>query len=358
EGARVVNASLSGEGSSPVLSQAVESSPETLFVVAAGNSGRDTDRGIAEFPCNITAPNLLCVAAGNQFDGRASFSNFGAESVDLAAPGVNVLSTVPTLAASDGYDHMNGTSMASPHVAGVAALAFAQQPTASVADVRGAILRGADSKGSFEGLTVTGRRLNARGTLDLITGAVVPPSATITRGPTATTRTRTPGFAFASDQPGSEFECQLDGGAFHQCGSPHAPGPLPDGRHTFAVQATEAEGLAGPADERAFKVDAAPAMRISNRAVTIRNGRARVALTCPATEISGPCEGSLRLKTARKLASGGKKRRVSLGSQAFRVAAGRTKEVSVSLPRTGRRLVKRRGQVLVKATAAARDQLG
>lgn len=96
-GADIVNASLSGSGTVQAVQDVVEDHPNTLYVVAAGNTsptGVDIDNGATRFPCNVTAPNLICVAATDQNDNRASFSNYGSTSVDLAAPGVGVRSTL------------------------------------------------------------------------------------------------------------------------------------------------------------------------------------------------------------------------------------------------------------------------
>ena len=93
-GAQIVNASLSGEGEAPLIEAAIEAAPDTLFVVAAGNEGSDND-AVPNFPCSNTSPNLICVAATDQSDELAGFSNYGGESVDLAAPGVDVNSTMP-----------------------------------------------------------------------------------------------------------------------------------------------------------------------------------------------------------------------------------------------------------------------
>jgi len=90
-GARVVNASLGGEGYSQAIADAVAGAPETLFVVAAGNDAVDVDAS-PRYPCALTAANLICVAATDQSDGLAAFSNTGAASVDLGAPGRNILS--------------------------------------------------------------------------------------------------------------------------------------------------------------------------------------------------------------------------------------------------------------------------
>lgn len=97
-GLRVVNASLGGPGESEAIKDAIRLSPGTLFVIAAGNSGIDHDEaGMPKFsPCDVEAPNLICVAAIDNIGGLAGFSDYGARSVDLAAPGVDIMSTIPT----------------------------------------------------------------------------------------------------------------------------------------------------------------------------------------------------------------------------------------------------------------------
>jgi len=94
-GARIVNASLGGPGGSSTLHQPILDHPDTLFVVAAGNAGRNNDplSSTSEFPCSFNDDNVICVAATTPSDGLASFSNFGTASVDIAAPGTTVLST-------------------------------------------------------------------------------------------------------------------------------------------------------------------------------------------------------------------------------------------------------------------------
>ena len=353
EGAKVVNASLGAEGGPEPSSMkaAIDAAPNTLFVVAAGNGGADgvgdnNDGGTAHWPCNHTSANLVCVAATTRTDARSVFSNFGTSSVDLGAPGSEIVSTwlthtskfadgfeantgwfagvgpgppfgtacsgpspantwartgeaadtgavsaadspggnyvdcqnnwfrapVPVsfagsagcnvayrlrlatepgfdyfvvdastdltftqdeevaawtgstgatwfsfaedLSALDGqanvwvrfglesdetvssfdgahvdgvdircvgtnytassYESIQGTSMATPHVAGVAALAWAKNPAVSVADVKTALLTGGDSIASMSGTTVSGRRLNAAGTLALIPASATP----------------------------------------------------------------------------------------------------------------------------------------------------------------------------------------
>jgi thermitase len=94
-GAQIANVSISGVGNDEAVTQAITSHPNTLYVVAAGNDGNDNDRQ-PRMPCNITAANLICVAATDRQDHLAEdFSNYGAASVDLGAPGTAILSTQP-----------------------------------------------------------------------------------------------------------------------------------------------------------------------------------------------------------------------------------------------------------------------
>ncbi len=127
-----------------------------LFMAAAGNSGINND--ITPFyPASYTESNVIAVAATTSSDGLASFSQYGATSVDLGAPGYDILSTVP----GSKYAMKSGTSMATPHVAGVATLLWNAWPEARLQDIQDAILRGTDPIPALSEKTVTGGRLNA-----------------------------------------------------------------------------------------------------------------------------------------------------------------------------------------------------
>ncbi|HUA74920.1 MAG TPA: S8 family serine peptidase [Solirubrobacteraceae bacterium] len=179
-GARVVNVSISGPPSAAVH-QAIASHPETLFVAAAGNSGADADADGAGdyYPCADPSPNVICVAASDPSDALASFSDYGARSVDLAAPGVHIASS-----AHGGYAaQFGGTSFAAPLVSGVAALAFAERPVAAAAQVKQAILGSVDVRPGLAGKTVTGGRLNAYKALLALAALLPAPPPANTKAP-------------------------------------------------------------------------------------------------------------------------------------------------------------------------------
>jgi subtilisin family serine protease len=153
-GLRVVNASLGGAGDLDALFQPIfDAHPGTLYVVAAGNNGQDLDHGGLFTPCQVPSANVLCVAASDQNDERASFSNYGAASADLFAPGVNIVSTYN----DGGYVAMGGTSMATPHVAGEAALLLSADPSLTTAQVKAALLAGTETRPGLAGYAGHGR---------------------------------------------------------------------------------------------------------------------------------------------------------------------------------------------------------
>ncbi len=165
-GARVVNISIGGPYSA-VVEDAIADHPDTLFLVAAGNVTADDDYGPgASYPCASPQPNVVCVAASTVSDGLASFSNTGARTVDLAAPGQQIVA----IGLNGGLLSWNGTSFPAPMATATAALALSIAPSATTAQLRGAILGGVESRPAFQGGTVTGGRLNAYYALQLILG--------------------------------------------------------------------------------------------------------------------------------------------------------------------------------------------
>jgi thermitase len=161
-GAMISNNYWGGRGSSLALQQAISRADATghLFVAAAGSDGTNNDT-TAHYPSTYTNANIISVAATDNNDRLASFSNFGASSVDLAAPGVNILSTLP----GNRYGSYSGTSMATPHVTGVAALLKSQNPTLCDGQLKAQNLQFVESKNSLQGKVATGGRLNAAASL-------------------------------------------------------------------------------------------------------------------------------------------------------------------------------------------------
>jgi subtilisin family serine protease len=403
-GARVANISIGGQINSPLLQSAVNNNPGLLLVISAGNENRDND-AVPAYPCSYTNANIICVASTTSFDARSSFSNYGARSVDLGAPGsaidstepfVEVLhddfessagswtsggtgnkgwarstnyaitsltdspgscsssalggcyasgsnswaqhsqantsglntcfldyragtvlntgdrafaelsrgggtwSTIRTLSGVDEtfpyyherlsstYDNqaefwlrfrvqdngdanvgdgayfddvqaqckqhsnpfkeLDGTSMAAPHVTGVAGLLFAMKPSATVAEVRNAILSSVDPVSSMSGVTTTGGRLNAVRALGKFD--TVAPDTTIDAKPDPVIGSPwSAQFRFSSNEANATFECTVDGSdaAFTPCTSPATWSSLAHGQHTFRVRAKDPGGNYDPA---------------------------------------------------------------------------------------------------------------
>jgi subtilisin family serine protease len=150
-----------------------------LNVFAAGNSGTNNDV-TPFFPASYTSPSILSVGASNADDIR--FYNYGAVSVDLAAPGIGIRSTTNGSDAS--YGSLSGTSMASPHAAGAAALLAGHDPTLSATSLKATLMNTVDQIPAFNGLYRTGGRLNIFGALSNPTVCTISPAQTTLSLPT------------------------------------------------------------------------------------------------------------------------------------------------------------------------------
>jgi len=163
------NNSWGGGGFSQALKSAIDRAniANILFVAAAGNGGNDgvgdNNDATPSYPASYTSANIISVAAITSTGAKSSFSNYGATSVDIGAPGSSIISTVPSKNLGSAYASYSGTSMATPHVTGGAALYAASNPTASAAAIKLAILNSAVPTSSLSGKCVTGGRLNLGG---------------------------------------------------------------------------------------------------------------------------------------------------------------------------------------------------
>ncbi len=159
--AKVINASLGGSEYSNTLYDAIAAANTAgvLLVAAAGNEGVNNDL-TPHYPSSYDLPNIIAVAATDQDDRRVPFSNFGPLTVDVAAPGTYVLSTIPLNLYSD-KEFNSGTSMATPHVTGLAGLLSAYYSHFTHSQIRTMILRYIDVLPTLNGWILTGGRINA-----------------------------------------------------------------------------------------------------------------------------------------------------------------------------------------------------
>lgn len=157
-GAKVINLSLGGDDFSPAIRKAIIAAlrKDVLVVVSAGNDLRNIDM-IPHYPASMKLDNIISVAATNASDTFAGgYSNFGPESVDVAAPGTNILSVWP-----DNYlNYETGTSMSAPHVSGIAAVMRGLNPTLSFAETKTIIMNTVDQRPSLAGRVATAGRVN------------------------------------------------------------------------------------------------------------------------------------------------------------------------------------------------------
>jgi subtilisin family serine protease len=171
---RVSSHSHGDESFSSVLSQVIQEAADRgiLVVAAAGNDSRDfSESGWRTYPACYPHTNVIAVAAMSSDGTMANFSDRGAPHVDLSAPGVGIRSTIP----GNGYDSYNGTSMATPHVAGVAALLFSRDPSLTIARTRRLLLDGVDTRlGPLSGWTVSGGSVNAARSLGYLDAVAAP----------------------------------------------------------------------------------------------------------------------------------------------------------------------------------------
>jgi subtilisin family serine protease len=190
-----INASWGASGGyDAVMADAIQAAGNAgiIFVAAAGNNG--TDNGLEPFyPACYPCSNIISVGASDSSDVPASFSNYGATSVDLFAPGVNVISTFPpgmdlpdSNVPSNGYATLSGTSMATPFVSGAIALLATVSPSDSLTTRMNRVLQTVDPETSMTGMCVTGGRLDlAKAVESCVSISGVAPASGYTPGGTS-----------------------------------------------------------------------------------------------------------------------------------------------------------------------------
>jgi len=197
----ISNNSWGGGGYSQSLRDAIARADAAgpLFVAAAGNGGSDgvgdNNDATPHYPSSYDVPNVISVAATDNRDALASFSNYGNNSVDLAAPGVDILSTLP----GNRYGYYSGTSMATPHVSGVATLVKSQNPSADDAQIKAQILQFTDPKSNLTNTTTSDGRLNALRSLTQSADTTDPTITNPKPAPGRKTKDRTPTISATVD---------------------------------------------------------------------------------------------------------------------------------------------------------------
>ena len=175
-GAKIINASFGGPDFSQIEKNTIDAFPG-LVIAASGNDGRNTDTNtIHNYPSDYTSTNIISVASVNQNDRISSFSNVGPTSVDVAAPGENIV----TLNNVSTYSYGSGTSLAAPYVSGIAALMYEKNPSLSIDQARYIILNsGDDLQNAQDKVSLnSGKRVNMRNALNQASSISAIPIAT------------------------------------------------------------------------------------------------------------------------------------------------------------------------------------
>ena len=161
-GVTLTSNSWGGGGASETMKAAIKAAHDKgiLFIAAAGNDGVDNDSS-PHYPASYALDNVISVAATDNKDQLAEFSCFGATTVHLGAPGVDIVSSVP----NGNYTKLSGTSMATPHVSGAAALVKAAYPNATAAEIKARLVNTVDAVPALDGKTISGGRLNVAAAL-------------------------------------------------------------------------------------------------------------------------------------------------------------------------------------------------
>jgi subtilisin family serine protease len=360
KGARIVNVSLTGSEFDRAEYDAMRAAKDLLFVVAAGNGGADgigDDNDVADtnpsdlnfqdtYPCEYDLPNIVCVAATDANDGRATFSNYGATTVDLGAPGLGILST----RMGGGWLQMNGTSMAAPHATGGAALVLAERPQLTPWQLGQVLMSGVDKVPSMAGRTVSGGRLNVAGALAAKTPATTQPAATTPTTPS----TPAPVIVPVTTPPsGGTTPPSSD-----TTTTPTAPPATPatSAPSTPSAPAAPAAPPSSPSGSIAVVDRAAPALTLS-LPVTVSM---RLALTGRLKPRAGVSERSMIRLTLSTDARTAKRYRISrsIGSGSVTLTRAGSATVTVRLTSKARRVLAKARNLKATLSATATDAAG
>jgi subtilisin family serine protease len=164
---RVINASWGGSGAAPIIEEAITrlGTLGIVVVAAAGNARSDNDM-VLHFPASFNAPNLISVASISKGGTLSAFSNFGVQTVDIAAPGEGILSTIP----GGKYALFAGSSMAASFVSGAVALLAAREPGLTAGDLATRVVEGGRRLSALDGAVSSGRELSFTGALRVVEG--------------------------------------------------------------------------------------------------------------------------------------------------------------------------------------------
>lgn len=254
-----INASWAGGDYSSLLKNAVDAAGAAgiVFIAAAGNENANNDV-TPSYPAALTSTNLIAVAATDASDklsvwDASSASNYGALSVDLAAPGTDVLSTYP----GGLYAWSGGTSMAAPHVTGAVALCAAAYPGETVAQRKARILDSVDAVAALQGKCVTGGRLNVAAAVGGAVKDTTPPTTSVSGIPGGWANSPVTAVFNATDsQSGVAYtEYRLDGGTWTKAARVTIS---TTGVHSLEYRSADNEGNVEAARSVTVRVDTTP----------------------------------------------------------------------------------------------------
>jgi hypothetical protein len=344
EGAHVVTMSFGASVESLAITDAIADHPATLFVASAGNTGRNNDFS-PWFPCNSAPSNIVCVAGSDEHDDKAVESAFGPSTVDLAAPGTLLVGPDgdPLTRGPGRYVSRSGTSLAVPHVAGIAALIKSLEPWHGPLAQKNCILAGVERTGGLTGLVVSNGRANARRALDACGDRGAPDVAPVQIAPPdgALVRPESLSFRFT---PGRDRLSGVAGNSIVLDGRTVARGPatvgalspssrIADGRHIWVARSVDGFGNVRDSGRRSVIVDGTPP-RIELR---IRRRRAARGIRARARVSEAVTITSARVKLSRKVAKRLRTRKRALRAEATKRLAAGTQTLAIKLPRAVRR---------------------